>query len=313
MRGEVNDGRAAGIPGDQSPRPSSKGGRQVRTDIFLPAAGNRNGTSLNNAGSNGNYWSSSPNPNNSDNAYNLNFNSGNYDWNNNNLAMCRRTLSRAEWGDSGKAEFVDYLLETIVRVDPTDGCVMRGDAAEWGRLAPEKSLFHSPADCGLPIGNLSSQLFSNVYLNAFDQFCKRSLGVRHYGRYVDDAYFVSSDRESLKALRPEVRRFLREELGLEMSEYKLQIYDAYKGVPFLGAYLKPYRTYVSNGTLRRIRRKVLSLPADDTVRLRSSVNSFLGVFGHCDTFLQRRALFLHQSSLPAYGRFSADCLRFTLF
>lgn len=51
--------------------------------IFLPAAGNRNGTDLNNAGSNGNYWSATPNSN-SNNAYNLNFNSDNYDWNNNN-------------------------------------------------------------------------------------------------------------------------------------------------------------------------------------------------------------------------------------
>lgn len=51
--------------------------------IFLPAAGYRNDTSLNNAGSNGNYWSATPNSN-SNNAYNLNFNSDNYDWNNNN-------------------------------------------------------------------------------------------------------------------------------------------------------------------------------------------------------------------------------------
>lgn len=52
--------------------------------IFLPAAGYRNDSSLNNAGSNGNYWSRSLNTSNSNNAYNLNFNSGNIDWNNNN-------------------------------------------------------------------------------------------------------------------------------------------------------------------------------------------------------------------------------------
>ncbi len=56
----------------------------AKKSIFLPAAGNRWNDNLNNAGSNGNYWSSSLNPNNDNNAYNLNFNSGNWNWNNNN-------------------------------------------------------------------------------------------------------------------------------------------------------------------------------------------------------------------------------------
>ena len=54
---------------------------------------------------------------------------------------------------------MDYLLETIVRVDPTDGCVMMGDVAEWGRLAPEKSLFHSPPAGAFPATACGSRCF----------------------------------------------------------------------------------------------------------------------------------------------------------
>ena len=69
----------------------------------------------------------------------------------------------------------------------------------------DKSLFHSPEDCGLPIGNLTSQLFSNVYLNVLDQFMKRELKCRHYGRYVDDFFVVSADKEWLLSLVPKIK------------------------------------------------------------------------------------------------------------
>ncbi len=74
--------------------------------------------------------------------------------------------------------------------------------------------------CGLPIGNLSSQLFSNVYMNVFDQYVKRKLKCHHYGRYVDDAYIVSDDREYLNNLISEITSFLEEELGLKVHPYK---------------------------------------------------------------------------------------------
>ena len=72
---------------------------------------------------------------------------------------------------------------------------MKGKKSDWDGLNFDKSMFHSPEGCGLPIGNLTSQLFNNVYLNVLDQFMKRELKCKHYGRYVDDFYVVSSDRK----------------------------------------------------------------------------------------------------------------------
>lgn len=257
------------------------------------------------------------------------------------LAICRRSLESMRkhvsdipsqtWRERIDYTFVDYLLESIINADPTARCVKLGVAEEWDALPPEKSLFHSADNCGLPIGNLSSQLFSNVYMNVFDQYVKRNLGCRHYGRYVDDAYIVSDDRRYLKSLIPQIRDFLERELGLSLNQEKTRIYDARQGVEFLGAYLRPFRTYVATGSLRRMRRKLMMTTAglsaagrygcsiandERAARLhyvRAAVNSWLGVLSHYDSFCLRRVLFGHCSGLYVYGRFRADLLTFTPF
>ena len=106
----------------------------------------------------------------------------------------RQTL----WEETVDMDFVRYLTKVIVLLNPTEQCQMIGSPSDWDELPHDKSLFHSPKGCGLPIGNLTSQLFSNVYLNRFDQFMKRELKCKHYGRYVDDFYVVSCDREWLE-------------------------------------------------------------------------------------------------------------------
>lgn len=112
------------------------------------------------------------------------------------LSFCRATLKKHAY-KCAHPVFTDYLLETIVNADPVKNCIVLGNRNEWNALPHGKSLFKASKACGLPIGNLSSQLFSNVYLNVFDQYCKRTLKCRHYGRYVDDAFIVSSNREWL--------------------------------------------------------------------------------------------------------------------
>lgn len=206
-------------------------------------------------------------------------------------------------------EFITYLLEIIINTDPTENCNIIGDRNEWAKLPEDKSLFTSAAGCGLPIGNLSSQLFSNVYLNELDQYVKRNLGCRHYGRYVDDMFIVHSDKAYLKEALGKIRVFLKKELHLELNLSKIKIINARHGVEFLGAFLKPYRTYVANSSLRRIRRK-LSGPNPDVRNLECSVNSFLGVFSHYKSYCLRKVLFCHDTGIHHVGRFSGDMLRF---
>ena len=180
--------------------------------------------------------------------------------------------------------FLCYLTREIVLLDPTEGCRIKGNPADWQSLPRDKSLFFSPKGCGLPIGNLTSQLFSNVYLGRLDDYMKRTLKCRHYGRYVDDFYVVSTSREWLRSLIPKVRQFLDEALALTLHEGKVRICSVYYGVEFLGAYLKPHRRYVSNATLRRMRRKLPSLALEtNPERLRSRQASFRGVLSHYKT------------------------------
>jgi len=160
------------------------------------------------------------------------------------------------WKENIDFKFINYLSEELVMLDPTIGCVFRSNLSEWDDLPKSKSLFNSPKGFGLPIGNLTSQLFSNVFLNLLDQFCKRELKCKHYGRYVDDFYIVSSDISYLLSIIPRIEKFLKEELHLDINKGKTKITDYRKGIEFLGTFVKPYRNYVSNECLRRMKKTI---------------------------------------------------------
>ena len=147
---------------------------------------------------------------------------------------------------------VKYLLEVIVLDYPTHNCRRKGSLSDWEGLPDSKSLFHSPEGCGLPIGNLTSQLFSNVYMDLFDKYMVSLVGKGRYGRYVDDAYVVGENKAELRRIILLAESFLQTELGLSLSRNKIAIFSAYRGVEFLGAYLKPFRRYVGNKCLMRM-------------------------------------------------------------
>ena len=151
---------------------------------------------------------------------------------------------------------VSYLTGQVIHCDPLDGCVYRGDPKLLGRLPASKSLARSPEGCGLPIGNLTSQLFSNLYLNDFDHYMKERLGLKHYGRYVDDFYIVHNDLGYLLSLIPAIGRFLRDDAALSLHPDKTKLANVLGGIAFLGSYIKPYRRYVLHRTVFRIREKL---------------------------------------------------------
>lgn len=117
--------------------------------------------------------------------------------------------------DVGRAGFlgfdfdlVDFLLKVVIFNDPTKNCIIKGSRSDWHGLPKSKSLFYAKPNCGLPIGNLTSQLFGNVYLAGFDHFVKRELKVKYYGRYVDDFILFHQDGGRLKAFVPVIKAFL---------------------------------------------------------------------------------------------------------
>ena len=229
--------------------------------------------------------------------------------------MSRHKVSRhrrERWADVTDMDFVRWLTREIVLLDPLVGCKVVGAPSEWEGLPRNKSLYNSAEGCGLPIGNLTSQLFSNVYLNVFDQYMKRHLHCRHYGRYVDDFYVVGSDREWLLSLVPPVRDFLLAELGLSFHDGKLCVNSAWHGTEFLGAWLKPRRIYASRSTVGRMSRKLRVLAASGRQKWQASLNSYCGVLSHWQNYRLRRQLMTADGDFTGYGMFNSAYTKYVM-
>ena len=217
------------------------------------------------------------------------------------------------WCEKLDYSLLFFLSRVIIMNNPLDNCIIRGSSVDWKGLPRSKSLFYSADGCGLPIGNLPSQLFSNVYMNVFDNYVKRSFGGIAYGRYVDDAFFVSSSKKELRDIIPLLNEFLKTKLGLELHPNKVFIRDARFGVDFLGGYAKPYRCYVANRSFVRLRKKVLALNGVcDVCKLQASINSFLGVLSHYATYKQRVGLFSVIPHLCECGHFDSGFRKFVI-
>jgi len=225
------------------------------------------------------------------------------------MAMNRKLLFKkmksAIAANSHKVDFdlplILYLLKRIIFNDPTRNCIIKGRRKDWQGLPNDKSLFHAGTDCGLPIGNLTSQLFGNVYLNEFDHFVKRDLKIRYYGRYVDDFVLIHRDKEYLKSLIPEIKSYLIEYLKLELHPNKIYLQHFTKGVKYLGAVIKPHRIYIANrtkGNFYEAIEKQNQIARDhkptrvEQEKFLSSMNSYLGIMRHYKTYKARKKIVL---------------------
>lgn len=109
---------------------------------------------------------------------------------------------------------------------------------------------------GIPLGNLTSQLFSNVYMNEFDQYVKRGLGVNHYIRYADDFVFLTTDKNELLKLLPIISKFLNEKLSLLVHPNKIYLRKFSQGIDFLGYVIFPHHRVLRTKTKKRVFKKV---------------------------------------------------------
>jgi retron-type reverse transcriptase len=141
---------------------------------------------------------------------------------------------------------------------------------------------------GLPIGNLTSQLFANAYMNQFDQFVKHDLKVKHYARYTDDFVVASSDRAYLESLIGPISRFLNDRLALELHPKKVSIGKLHNGIDFLGYVIFPEHRLVRTKTRRRMFTKFaakITASRGGTASggsLAASLQSYLGVLSHAN-------------------------------
>ncbi|MCE9585388.1 reverse transcriptase/maturase family protein [Candidatus Nomurabacteria bacterium] len=128
---------------------------------------------------------------------------------------------------------------------------------------------------GLPLGNVTSQLFANVYMNVFDQFMKHVLKVKYYARYCDDFVCVSKDKYFLELLLPKISEFLEEKLKLKLHPKKVEIRKVSQGVDFLGYVVLTHYKVLRTSTKKRILRKVKQN------LFKESKFSYLGILSHC--------------------------------
>ena len=149
---------------------------------------------------------------------------------------------------------------------------------------------------GIPIGNLTSQLFANIYMNEFDQFVKHKLKIQHYCRYTDDFVIVSDNRSYLENLLPEIQSFLSDKLKLELHPNKVSICKIRRGIDFLGYVILPHyrrlRTKTKNRIFKKLKLRVVEYKAGliSEETLRQSLNSFLGVLSHSNSHELRQEL-----------------------
>lgn len=128
---------------------------------------------------------------------------------------------------------------------------------------------------GLPLGNLTSQLLVNIYMNEFDQFVKHKLKEKYFIRYADDFVILSEDREWLASLLPRIEAFLGERLSLKLHPNKVSITTTASGTDFLGwVHFLDHRV-LRTTTKRRMFNKLQAFPDKPEVR-----NSYLGLLKH---------------------------------
>ncbi len=131
---------------------------------------------------------------------------------------------------------------------------------------------------GLPLGNLTSQLLVNIYMNELDQFVKHSLGAKHYIRYADDFVVMSHDRSWLEELLPRIADFLNERLCLELHPNKVSIQALASGVDFLG-----WVHFSDHRVLRTVAKRRMFRGLGSRGGNSQTVQAYLGLISHGNT------------------------------
>lgn len=143
---------------------------------------------------------------------------------------------------------------------------------------------------GMPIGNLTSQVFSNIYLNELDQFIKHELKVPYYFRYADDFILLSQDCEFLQNITIKIEQFISRQLAISLHPKKVIIRRLSQGIDFLGYIVLPYYKNIRTKTKRRMWKKLYQaqcLLHDSKLSkesLTQVLNSYAAMLSHADAY-----------------------------
>ena len=129
----------------------------------------------------------------------------------------------------------------------------------------------------MPIGNLTSQIFANIFLNQLDQFIKHKLKIKYYLRYCDDFVILDKNRENLFYFLNEISDFLRRELELSLHQEKVKIRKLRQGIDFCGYIVLPGHRILRVKTKERMLKKTNE----------KNLSSYLGLISHCNSYRLR--------------------------
>lgn len=187
-------------------------------------------------------------------------------------------------------KLIAFLWYQIIMDDPVHGARRKGNLKLWKRVPRSKSLFCQRLGYGIVIGNLTSQLLSNIYLNQLDRFIVYELGYKYYGRYVDDFYIVIPE-EQLPQFKKDIvaiEEFLKSK-KLKLHPRKRILQESSKGVEFLGARVYHNRIVIGERLRKNIPKAFREVAAG--VRDVDTVASYLGHVKHFNSYKMMKAEF----------------------
>ena len=206
------------------------------------------------------------------------------------------------------------LIDQVALHDPRNNYQVRSPSHMFKRVPKHKSLFHAGEGKGLPIGNLTSQFFANVYMNELDQFAKHRLKVQYYGRYVDDMILFDEDPSILNYWYEQMDILLQKNLSLHLHPNKKHINLADKGIDFTGFIIKPGRVYLRQTAINNCKQKIRawerqgsSVDTESLNCVSDSVNSYLGMLRQVDGYRARKTMCSRIESL--FLQADEDCTK----
>jgi hypothetical protein len=207
------------------------------------------------------------------------------------------------------------LIQKIIFNQPIKNSIFKWKKSDYIWLPKNKSLFFARKNFWLPIWNLTSQLFSNIYLSDFDKYIKNELHCKYYGRYVDDFVIVHTDKNYLTSLIPQISHYLQSNLWLTLHPNKIYLQHYYKGVLFLWAFITPHRNYIRKRTIGNFYDKIIQL--NNEIKLNpevfktpefknkflSIINSYLWFLKHYKSYKIRKKLLLQKINSSFWNEF----------
>lgn len=199
-----------------------------------------------------------------------------------------------------KLVYEPWLVDLIKQVlfhNPVENVFLKSPKELYKLLPSYKSLFSTHPDKGLPIGNLTSQFFSNIYMNPLDQYAKNELGCRYYCRYVDDILILDKDPKFLNWAYDKMDKFLKDNLLLTLNPKKKNMNHIHHGFDFVGHVIKPNRIHIRTRTRKKAFKTFKTwdnnpnkFSQDVLEKYIRSLNSYIGMCRHTNGYNLRKQL-----------------------